>query len=321
MKILCWNIAGRHAAWRSLATSDADIALLQEAGAPPDDVARRLDVNPVPFQDDKELAISRTAVARLSGSVEVEWLKPVPLAEAKCGDFVASQPGCIPAAIISAHAGDPIVVESICAEDEKPHSSTGQDIVGHSRRLGPPRDLGPLTVDRRAVRAPHHRCRRPHRGTRLRCQRVLETEERHGFRTDGCARASTRRSAVPQRSTGGPMAGWSAEGQPGHSNLLQYRQFTIGGELAARLRVRVRKHRGLDHGAGAERPRRVGTKRPRQAGNPARMTRGTTRRNPTERASPRRQAGIILPQPVETRVPEAGNVAGDRSRRFTGRRE
>ena len=91
MKTLCWNFARRHAAWRSLVASDADIALLQEAGAPPDDVARMLDVDPASFQDDRGHAISQTTVVRLSDRVEVEWLKPIPLVEAKYGDFVASQ--------------------------------------------------------------------------------------------------------------------------------------------------------------------------------------------------------------------------------------
>lgn len=127
MKIVCWNIAGRHAAWRSLVTSDADIALLQEAGAPPDDVAQRLEVDPAPFRDEEGHAISRTAIVRLSDEVDVDcWLEPVPLAKAQYGEFVVSQPGCIAAAIISPRVGDPITVVSICPEYEKPHRSTGK---------------------------------------------------------------------------------------------------------------------------------------------------------------------------------------------------
>ena len=46
LRIVCWNIARRHAAWRCLPDSGMDLALLQEAGAPPEDVAERVDVDP-----------------------------------------------------------------------------------------------------------------------------------------------------------------------------------------------------------------------------------------------------------------------------------
>ena len=39
VKIVSWNIAKRRAAWRELCGMDADVALLQEAGNVPDDVA------------------------------------------------------------------------------------------------------------------------------------------------------------------------------------------------------------------------------------------------------------------------------------------
>jgi len=42
VKILAWNIAQREAAWRELLTSDADVALLQEAKVPPADVAAKI---------------------------------------------------------------------------------------------------------------------------------------------------------------------------------------------------------------------------------------------------------------------------------------
>ena len=42
-KIVCWNIAKRHAAWRELLEMDADVALLQEAGNLPWDVEGKVD--------------------------------------------------------------------------------------------------------------------------------------------------------------------------------------------------------------------------------------------------------------------------------------
>ena len=126
LRIVCCNIARRHAAWRCLPDSGMDMALLREAGAPPEDVAERVEVDPAPFRDDEGRAISRTAVVRLSDRVRVNWLKPTPIDEADPGDFVVSQPGCISAAIVAAPDINPITAVSICAAYEKPHRSTGR---------------------------------------------------------------------------------------------------------------------------------------------------------------------------------------------------
>ena len=126
VKLVCWNIARRHAAWRSLFDCGADIALLQEAGLPPEDVAEQVEVDPAPFHDNDGHRISRAAIVKLSDGVQVEWLEPVPLAEAESGDFVVSQPGSIAAAIVAEPSGRSFVATSICAAYEKPHRSTGK---------------------------------------------------------------------------------------------------------------------------------------------------------------------------------------------------
>ena len=41
--VVSWNIGKRREPWRQLLTMDADVALLQEAVPPPDDVARLRD--------------------------------------------------------------------------------------------------------------------------------------------------------------------------------------------------------------------------------------------------------------------------------------
>ena len=132
VKIICWNIAQRHAAWRFLADCDADIALLQEAVLPPEDVAERIEVDPAPFHDARGHRISRTAVVKLSDRVEVEWLEPVPIAESGRGDFVISQPRSIAAAIVDVPGVAPFVAASICAAYEKSHPPTGWNIVDAS---------------------------------------------------------------------------------------------------------------------------------------------------------------------------------------------
>ena len=44
IRVVSWNIDRKHAAWRELAQMDADIALVQEGGQPPDDVSSVLKV-------------------------------------------------------------------------------------------------------------------------------------------------------------------------------------------------------------------------------------------------------------------------------------
>ena len=105
VKIISWNIARRHAAWRCLTDSDADIALLQEAGLPPDDVAARIEVDPVPFLDEKGHRISRSAIAKLSDRARVEWLTPAPLNQIDSGDFVVSHTNSVSAAIVTPPQG------------------------------------------------------------------------------------------------------------------------------------------------------------------------------------------------------------------------
>ena len=114
-KIICWNIAHRHAAWRALASADADIALLQEAGLPPEDVAGQLEVDPAPFHNADGSRGSRAAIVKLSDRVQVEWLEPVPIAVARRGDFAVSHPGSIAAGIITQPNGEPFIAASICA--------------------------------------------------------------------------------------------------------------------------------------------------------------------------------------------------------------
>ena len=43
-KVVSWNVSKRQEPWRQLLKMDADVALLQEAGEPPADVADRLGV-------------------------------------------------------------------------------------------------------------------------------------------------------------------------------------------------------------------------------------------------------------------------------------
>ena len=49
--VVCWNIAKRWEPWRQLAAMDADVALLQEAGMPPPDMAESVNTGPAEHWD------------------------------------------------------------------------------------------------------------------------------------------------------------------------------------------------------------------------------------------------------------------------------
>ena len=124
IKIISWNIARRHASWRCLLCSDADIALLQEASLPPDDVAARIEVDPVLFLHENGHRISRSAIAKLSDRARIEWLTPAPLDRPDSGDFIVSHLHSISAAIVTPPKGEPFTVISFCAEYETPYRSS-----------------------------------------------------------------------------------------------------------------------------------------------------------------------------------------------------
>ena len=128
MKIISWNIAHREAPWRRLLEVGADIALLQEAGEPPHDVAGRVEVDPAPWRTPgrDRSAQWRTAVAKLSEQAQVQWIEAKPLEEAGWGDFAVSRLGALAAAEVTPPDGEPLVVVSMYALWTSPHISTGR---------------------------------------------------------------------------------------------------------------------------------------------------------------------------------------------------
>jgi hypothetical protein len=127
VKVMAWNIARRDEAWRYLLDTDADIALLQEAAAPPADVARRLEVDPSPWRT-AGAGVNRpwrAAVVKLSSRVQVQWIEPKPLADALPGDLAVSRLGTLAAAMVTPGDDDPFVAASMYAPWEKPHATTG----------------------------------------------------------------------------------------------------------------------------------------------------------------------------------------------------
>lgn len=123
-KLISWNIAHRPEPWRGLLESDADIALLQEATAPPPDVASRLEVDAALWETPGAGAHRpwRTAVVRLSDRVAVTWLDAKPVCDALPGQLAVSRPGTLAAAIVTPLEGEPFIAVSMYGLWEGSHA-------------------------------------------------------------------------------------------------------------------------------------------------------------------------------------------------------
>ena len=119
-------MAHRHQAWRHLAESGADVALLQEAAAPPEDLAGRFETDDAPWRTVAAGKTSpwRTAVVKLSDRVAVEWINAKPINESCSGDLGVSRPGTLAAAKVTGASGETLTLVSLYAYWESPHSST-----------------------------------------------------------------------------------------------------------------------------------------------------------------------------------------------------
>ena len=131
VKVVSWNVAHLIEPWRVLTGMDADIALLQEAVAPPPDIAGRVKVDPAPWRtagaDGKRPW--RTAIAKLSDRVSVEWIEAKSVEDAGPGEFSVSRPGTLTAAVVTSRDADPFVVISMYSLWTRPHASTGSNWI------------------------------------------------------------------------------------------------------------------------------------------------------------------------------------------------
>lgn len=130
LKVISWNISGKIDPWRCLVGMDADVGLLQEAGKPPDDLAKSVEVDPAPWTTIGWPGWSRrTAVARLSNRVKVEWIPAGSLGDGSTEKIAVSRRGTLTAARVSSTGLEPIVVASMYSMWEKPHASTGSSWI------------------------------------------------------------------------------------------------------------------------------------------------------------------------------------------------
>lgn len=137
MKIISWNMARRHGPWRWLLDMDVDLALLQEAGKPPPDVAEQvetdlaIEVNPGPWET---MIVGgrpryRTAIVKLSNRIEVEWIEARSINTAEARDLVVSWPGTLAAALVKPPSGNPLIVVSMYAQWVRTHTQAGRNFL------------------------------------------------------------------------------------------------------------------------------------------------------------------------------------------------
>ena len=127
LKIISWNIGRMREPWRRLSEMDADVALLQEAGSPPDDIDPP-DTGPRESWDShvwnsdwwqatgNALFDRWPRVVRLSDRVEVEWFKQVgPTGWPESDQIAVSGIGTIAAARVTPVDGstEPFIVVSM----------------------------------------------------------------------------------------------------------------------------------------------------------------------------------------------------------------
>ena len=137
MKIISWNMQQKHLSWRHLLQMDIDLALLQEAAKPPPDVAERIQADPAieidsaPWQTKTVggTTSDRTAIAKLSDRIEVEWIETRPIETANTGDLVVSWPGTLTAAIIHPASGAPVLAVSMYAQWLSTHALSARNLI------------------------------------------------------------------------------------------------------------------------------------------------------------------------------------------------
>ena len=138
IRVVSWNIAKRWQPWHELVEmarqGEADVALLQEAGSPPSDLAY-----PVRYGDDefwrdrpyegRPIFDRWPLVVKLSDRVEVEWFRAVPpISHLGEHDIGISGIGTTAAARVTPRgrpADDAFIAVSMYARYMKPHPSTG----------------------------------------------------------------------------------------------------------------------------------------------------------------------------------------------------
>ena len=148
LTIVSWNIARRRQPWRDLLEIQADVALLQEAGEPPPDIAPLVSTSPYePWYKYSphtgESYFDRwPKVVRLSDRVEVKWFRQEgPTVWSNKDEILTSGAGTSDAALVTPlDGGEPFMVVSmyarwLCQHPLSPGRSGGDQPDGSAHRI------------------------------------------------------------------------------------------------------------------------------------------------------------------------------------------
>ena len=138
IRVVSWNVFRREEPWRVLVEmgrqGEADVALLQEAGNPPPDLAQPVRYGTDEFwrheqHEGRPIYDRWSLVVQLSDRVEVEWFRAVPpISHLGEHDVAISGIGTVAAARVRPHgrpADNGFIAVSMYARYIKPHPSTG----------------------------------------------------------------------------------------------------------------------------------------------------------------------------------------------------
>jgi hypothetical protein len=132
LKVLSWNMASRPELWRSLMSADVDVALLQEACAPPADVAAAVRTGPEEWRTDGEQAVRswRAGVVGLKAGIDIRWYTTRPIRDAGPDELAVSRVGSLAAAeVTDPDTGEVFTLVSLYSCWERPHESTGSSWI------------------------------------------------------------------------------------------------------------------------------------------------------------------------------------------------
>ena len=137
MKIISWNMQRKYRSWRCLLDMDIDLALLQEAGKPPPDVAERIEADPAIEVDSapwETVVVDgrpsyRTAIVKLSDRIQVDWIEAKSIETAKTRELVASWPGTLTAACVTVPSGASAIAVSMYAQWVRTHTRAGRNLI------------------------------------------------------------------------------------------------------------------------------------------------------------------------------------------------
>ena len=116
---------------------DIDLALLQEAGKPPPDVAERIEADPAIEVDSapwETMIVGgrtkfRTAIVKLSNRISVDWIEAKPLETADYRELVASWPGTLAAVLVKLPSGESVIAVSMYAQWVRTHARAGSNFL------------------------------------------------------------------------------------------------------------------------------------------------------------------------------------------------